>query len=160
MEFDWGSCLESTFEGKIDATKLWTGEPARDEHLRSPDFFYVEKYPTISFNGRFVDRTGDITFKAEADVTIRGKTHTVPMDVTYQGMWETPFWVGDENRGSMRRMGFEARTTVNRHDWDVSWQDELPGGGRVVGNEVVLVLDAELIDEADLEKTGAIEYYR
>lgn len=160
MEFDWDSCLESTFEGKIDATKIWTGEPVRDEHLRSPDFFYVEKYPTIAFTGRFTERTGDITFKAQAEVTIRGKKHTVPLDVVYQGMWETPFWVGDENRGTMRRMGFEARTTVNRHLWDVSWNDELPGGGRVVSDEIELVLDVEVIHEGDLEKTGAIEYYR
>jgi hypothetical protein len=57
-------------------------------------------------------------------------------------------------------MGFEARTRVNRHDFGVSWQDEIPGGGVVVGNEIDLVLDAEAIKLEDLERTGAIEYYR
>lgn len=82
------------------------------------------------------------------------------LDVAYLGQWETPFWVGDENRGTMRRIGFEGRTRVNRHDHGVSWQDELPGGGVVVSNEVDLVLDVEAIHEGDLETTGAIEHYR
>jgi len=160
LEFDWDSCLESTFEGEIDATKIWTGEPDRDEHLRSADFFAVEAHPLITFNGRLTERTGDTEFKAEADVTIRGVTRTVPLEVSYLGQWETPFWVGDENRGTLRRMGFQGRARVNRHDFGVSWQDELPGGGRVVSDEVELVLDAEAIDLGDLEKTGAISYYR
>jgi hypothetical protein len=49
-----------------------------------------------------------------------------------------PYWIGDENRGSMRWSGFEARTVLNRHDFGVSWQDEIPGGGVVVSNEIAL----------------------
>ena len=60
----------------------------------------------------------------------------------------------------MRRIGFEARTTINRHDFGVSWQDQLPRGGIVVGNEIALTLDVEAILVADLEATGAISYYR
>jgi polyisoprenoid-binding protein YceI len=160
LEFDWSSCLESTFEGEIDAAKIWTGEPDRDAHLRSADFFDVEAHPLITFKGRFVERTGDTGFKAEAEITIRGVTRTVPMDISYLGQWETPFWVGDENRGTLRRIGFQGRARLNRHDFGVSWQDALPGGGRVVSDEIELVLDAEAIHEGDLEKTGAISYYR
>jgi polyisoprenoid-binding protein YceI len=160
LEFDWNDCLDSTFEGEIDASKLYTGEPMRDEHLRSADFFDVDNHPGITFAGRLVDRTGDTAFRAVADVTIRGNTRSVPFDVNYLGMWETPFWVGDENRGTMRRIGFEGRTRVDRHDFDVSWQDELPGGGRVVGDHIDVVIDVEAIHEGDLEKTGAIEHYR
>src|SRR2546421_5656140 len=104
MQFDWDDCLESTFEGVIDATKLWTGEPTRDAHLRSAAFFDVENHPTITFDGRFTQRVGDISFKAVADVTIRGTTLPVPLDVDYLGAWETPFWVGEENRGTLRRI--------------------------------------------------------
>lgn len=160
MEFDWDDCLESTFEGSMDATKLWTGEPDRDEHLRSADFFDVENHPSIDFKGRFTERTGDIHFKADADLSIRGATKTVPLDVTYQGQWDTPFWEGDENKGTMRRLGFEARTRIDRHDFGVSWQDEIPGGGLVVSNRIEVVLDVEAILESDLEKTGAISFYR
>ena len=160
LEFDWDSCLEATFEGEMDATKIWTGEPERDAHLRSADFFDVENHPKIAFSGRFTERTGDMHFKAEAELTIRGTTQTVPLDVAYLGQWETPFWVGDENKGTMRRVGFEARTRLNRHDFGVSWQDTLPGGGVVASEEIEISLDIEAIHEGDLEKTGAIEMYR
>jgi len=160
LEFDWDTCLDSRFEGEIDAAKIWTGEPDRDAHLRSADFFDTDSHPLITFSGRFTERTGDTEFKATADVTIRGVTQTVPLDVSYLGQWETPFWEGDENRGILRRTGFQGRTRVNRHDFGVSWQDELPGGGRVVSDQIEIVLDAEAILESDLEKTGAISYYR
>jgi polyisoprenoid-binding protein YceI len=160
IDFEWARCLESTFEGRADARKLWTGEPTRDDHLKSADFFDVEHHPEITFAGRLVERTGATEFRATADVTIRGNTRPVDFQVVYQGEWETPFWVGDENRGTMRRIGFEGRTSVNRHDFGVSWQDEISGGGRVASDRIEVFLDVEAIDLGDLEKTGAIEYYR
>jgi polyisoprenoid-binding protein YceI len=161
LDFDWDTCLESTFRGVIDATKLWTGEPARDEHLRSADFFDVENHPQIGFEGRFVERTGATAFKVEVQATIRGTTLPVILDARYLGEWQTPFWVGEENRGTMRRIGFEASSFVNRQDFGVSWQDEFDdAGGVVAGNDIYLTFDAELIAVDDLERTGAIEYYR
>ena len=85
---------------------------------------------------------------------------TSTLDIGYLGEWKTPFWVGDENRGELRRIGFEATAKIDRHDFGVSWQDEIPGGGVVVSNEIELVLDVEAIALEDLERTGAIEYYR
>jgi polyisoprenoid-binding protein YceI len=86
-------------------------------------------------------------------------TRTVPLDIAYLGEWKTPWWDGDENRGDMRRIGFEASARIDRHDFGVSWQDEIPGGGVVVGNEIELVLNVEAINLDDLERTGAIDYY-
>ena len=160
MQFDLDDCLATTFSGTIDATKVWTGEPERDAHLRSADFFDVEHHPTITFEGRFTERTGDAAFKALADLTIRGVTRTVPLDIGYLGEWRTPWWEGDVNKGEMRRIGFEATARIDRRDFGVSWQDEIPGGGVVVSNEIDLVLDVEAILDEDLERTGAIEYYR
>jgi polyisoprenoid-binding protein YceI len=160
IEFDPDSCAASRFEGEIDATALYTGEPTRDAHLRSPDFFDVENHPKITFTGRFGDRIGKNDFRAPVDLTIRGTTREVVLDATYLGQWVTPFWDGDENRGNMRRIGFEARGRINRHDFGVSWQDKIPGGGVVAGDEIRLALDAEAISEKDLEQTGAISYYR
>jgi len=114
----------------------------------------VETHSEITFNGRIVERTGDIHFNAVADLTIRGVTREIPLAVAYLGQWETPFWVGDKNRGTMRRVGFEARTTLNRHDFGVSWQDEMPGGGVVVSNEIRLTLDVEAINDEDLRRVG------
>lgn len=160
LEFDWDRCLDSTFRGEADAAKLWTGEPNRDAHLRAADFFDVENHPKVEFEGRLTERVGDTHFKATSDVTIRGNTRPVDFDVAYLGQWEAPYWVGDENRGTMRRIGFEGRTRVNRHDFGVSWQDELPNGGVVASAEIDVVLDIEAIHVGDLEKTGAIDYYR
>jgi polyisoprenoid-binding protein YceI len=159
MEFDWDTCLESTFEGEIDAAGIWTGEPNRDAHLRSADFLDVENHPKITFDGRFTERLGDIHLQGEADLTIRGTTRTVPLDIAYQGEWRTPFWVGDENKGEMRRIGFEATTRINRFDFGVSWQDETPGGGVVAGKMIDITLDVEAMLLDDLKRTGAIEMY-
>ena len=87
-------------------------------------------------------------------------TRSVPLDVHYLGEWKTPFWLGDASKGELRRIGFEATARINRHDFGVSWQDEIPGGGVVVSNEIELSLDVEAILLDDLERTGAIEYYR
>ena len=87
LDFDWEACLSSTFEGEIDATRIWTGEP--DAHLRSADFLDVESHPTIAFSGRLTERTGDTHFKAETDLTIRGVTRPVVLEVSYLGQWDT-----------------------------------------------------------------------
>jgi polyisoprenoid-binding protein YceI len=160
LEFAWDRCLDATFEGEIDATGIWTGEPARDAHLRSEDFLDTDNHPKIAFKGHFTERTGATTFKGEVDLTIRGATRTIPLDVGYLGEWKTPWWVGEENKGEMRRMGFEATARIDRRQFGVAWQDELPGGGVVVSNEIELLLDVEAILLDDLERTGAIEYYR
>jgi polyisoprenoid-binding protein YceI len=159
LELDWDNCLSATFHGEIDAAGIWTGEPNRDEHLRSADFFDVENHPKITFDGRFTARTGATTFKGEVDLTIRSVTRTVPLDITSLGQWKTPFWVGDENKGDMRRIGFEATAKIDRREFGVAWQDEIPGGGVVVSNDIDLTLDAEAILLEDLERTGAIAYY-
>ena len=108
LEFDEDHCLDTRFEGEIDAAGLWTGEPQRDEHLRSADFFDVDNHPRITFSGRFAERTGSTAFKGEAELTIRAITRTVALDVRYLGGWPTPFWLGEENRRELRRIGFEA----------------------------------------------------
>ena len=160
LDLDWDRCLDATFEGEIDATRIWTGEPTRDAHLRSGDFLDVENHPNITFRGHFTERTAGTAFKGEVDLTIRGATRKVPLDIAYLGEWKTPFWDGDENKGDMRRIGFEATARIDRHDFGVSWQDELPGGWVVASNEIDLTLDVEAIHLDDLERTGAIEYYR
>jgi polyisoprenoid-binding protein YceI len=66
---------------------------------------YVENHPWIEFSGRFTERTGASHFIAEVDLTIRGLTRQVQLDVAWLGEWRTPFWEGDENRGEMRRIG-------------------------------------------------------
>ena len=160
LELDRDNWTLTSFEGVIDAARLWTGEPTRDAQLRSADFLDVEHHPQITFKGRLTERVGATQALAVTDLTIRGVTRPVTLNVIHQGEWETPFWVGDVNKGMLRRIGFSASTRINRHDFGVSWQSELPGGGIVVSNEVLINIDAEAILDEDLERTGAIEYYR
>ena len=144
----------------IDARKVWTGEPDRDAHLRSADFFDVERHPTITFDGRFAVRTGADSFMAIANLTMRGVTQQVPLDITYLGQWDTPWWWDGQNLGTIRRVGWEARTRIDRRDFGISWNDDVPGGGVVVGNDIAVVLDVEAMRDDDLDRTGALDYYR
>jgi polyisoprenoid-binding protein YceI len=160
VDWEYETCEKTTFAGRIDAGKLWTGEEARDAHLRSPDFFDVESHPEIAFQGRFTDRIGDLHFKAVTELTMRGTTQEIPLDVTFLGQWTTAFWADGENRGDIKRIGFEATGRLDRRAFGVSWQDELPGGGVVASNEIDLTLDVEALLLDDLERTGAIDYYR
>jgi polyisoprenoid-binding protein YceI len=160
LEFDSDRWLDATFDGEINAAGIWTGNADRDAHLRSADFFDVARYPKITFTGRFVERTSSTTFKGAAEVSIRDATRRVPLDIVSLGEWTTPFWIGGEDKGQVRRIGFEATTMIERHEFGVSWQDVIPGGGVVVGNQIRVVFDIEAILLADLQRTGAIEYYR
>jgi hypothetical protein len=87
-------------------------------------------------------------------------TRRVPLDIVSLGEWTTPFWIGDQDKGQVRRIGFEATARIERHEFGVSWQDVIPGGGVVVGNQIHVVLDVEAVLLADLKRTGAIECYR
>jgi polyisoprenoid-binding protein YceI len=133
---------------------------ARDNHLRSAELFDVEHHPKTTFASRFTERTGGTTCKGEVELTILGLTRTVALDILSLGEWTTPFWVGDQNQSDLRRIGLEATAKLNRHDFGVSWQDEIRAGGVVVSNEIELTLDVEAILLEDMERTGAIEYYR
>ena len=150
VDTDFENPTNSSFEAVIDATKLWTGEPERDAHLRSADFLDVKHYPWITFKSSGVKQVGSGLYKVTGNFTIRGVTRPVTLDVQYLGQWETPYWVGGVNRGVMHRVGFSGKTRINRHDFGVSWNDQLDKGGVVVSDEVFVSLDVEAILAEDL----------
>jgi polyisoprenoid-binding protein YceI len=152
IELDFEHPTRSWFEAEIDATKLWTGEPERDAHLRSADFFDVEHHPRITFRSTGVKQVGSEEYRVSGDLTIRGVTRPIVLDVLYLGQWETPYWVAGVNKGVMHRAGFSAKTRINRHDFGVSWNDQLDKGGVVVSDEVFVTLDVEAILAEDLAK--------
>ncbi|MCX4545683.1 YceI family protein [Streptomyces sp. NBC_01565] len=137
-------------EATVDATQVYTGQPQRDAHLRSADFFDVEHHPTWTFtaSGTGVKQLSETEFTLTGDLTVRGVTRPVTFDVTYHGHWDTPWWEDGRNLGPRRRAGFTARTRVNRHDFGVSWNDAVERGGVVVGDMVDVVVDAEAVLEA------------
>jgi polyisoprenoid-binding protein YceI len=135
LEFDPGDPERALTEVAIDAATLWSGEPERDEHLRSEDFLDTARHPTIRFRSTKVEPAARNEFKVTGDLTIRGVTRPVTLDVRYLGQCRSPF---DDTRA-----GFTATARIDRHDFGVSWNADLPDGGVVVGDDVFIAIEAE-----------------
>jgi polyisoprenoid-binding protein YceI len=152
LEFDPEDPRLSAVEATIDANGIWTGEPQRDAHLRSPDFLDVERYPQISYRGERVELSGRHDYVVTGDLTIRGVTRSVPLRVSYLGQWQTPWWEKEEgvwiDKGPRLRAGFVAATEINRHDFGVSWNETIDRGGVVVGDLVSITIDVEAVWES------------
>jgi polyisoprenoid-binding protein YceI len=145
--FDPENPRNSRVEARIDAKSIWTGESERDAHLRSADFFDAEHYPEITFTGEQVEVVGHHDFLLTGRLTLRGATREVGLKVRYLGQWKTPWWEDGVDKGPKTREGFLAETTINRHDFGVSWNALLDRGGVVVGDRVEITIDAEAILE-------------
>ena len=148
LTFDPENPGEAYVEVVIDARKIWTGEPARDDHLRSADFLDVENFPEIRFYGDKVSVIGEVDYRLAGELTIRGVSQPVTLDVHYLGQWQTPWWEDGVDKGPKTRAGFVAKTAINRQDFGVSWNDTMDKGGVVVGNTVEILIDAEAIFDA------------
>ena len=147
LKFDPKKPGEGSVDVVIDARKIWSGEPARDDHLRSADFLDAEKFPEIRFHGDKVAVIGESDYRVEGNLTIRGVTKPVTLLVHYLGQWQTPWWEDGVDKGPKTRAGFVAKTSINRQDFGVSWNGTLDKGGIVVGNQVEITIDAEAILE-------------
>lgn len=139
-------------EADIDAAGIWSGDDARDAHLRGPDFLDVERYPRIAFRSVEVRCAGEADFRVAGNLELHGVTRPVTLDARYLGRWQCPYWEGGRDLGPVSRIGFTATTTINRHDFGVSWNAPMDRGGVVVGDEVAVTLDVEAILDADMER--------
>jgi polyisoprenoid-binding protein YceI len=145
LDFDPAVPEASRVEASIDARGLWSGEPDRDAHLRSSDFLDVERFAEIRFSSSAVRVMSPNEALVTGDLTIRGVTRPVTLDVHYLGQWETPWWDDGVDKGPKTRAGFMATARIDRHDFGVSWNNALLRGGIVVGHEVLITIDAEAI---------------
>jgi polyisoprenoid-binding protein YceI len=128
---------KSELEVTIDAASIDTREAQRDAHLRSPDFLDVERFPALTFNSRRVIGGGGSEFKLAGDLTIHGVTREVILDVTEEGRVTDP-WGG-------QRVGYRATTNIKRSDFGLTWNVALETGGFVVGDDVKIVIELELV---------------
>jgi polyisoprenoid-binding protein YceI len=147
LEFDPARPEASRAEATIDARGLWSGEPDRDAHLRSADFLDVEHFPEITFKSSGVQLVSPNEALVDGDLTIRGITKPVVLKVHYLGQWETPWWEGGVDKGPRTRAGFVATTSIDRHDFGVSWNTALARSGIAVGHQVFMTIDAEAVLE-------------
>lgn len=149
LEFDPAHPELLSVEATIDAQTCWTGEPARDQHLRSEDFLHCERYPEIGFRSTAVVLVGPVDYEVSGDLTIRDITRPVVLAVRFNGTEETPWWEDGVDKGPKLRAGFVARTSIDRYDFGVSWNSALPSGGVVVGRNIDIILDVEAIRDGD-----------
>jgi polyisoprenoid-binding protein YceI len=126
----------STIEATIDASSIDTREAKRDEHLRSPDFLDVAKYPTITFRSTKITKTGEGRYDVAGDLTLHGVTKPVVLAV------EGPTQEVKDPRGALRA-GATATTKIDRRDFGITWSKTLDGGGVVVGNDIAITIDVE-----------------
>lgn len=146
LEFDPDDPRGLSVAATIRAAGLWTGEPQRDAHLRSADFLDAARFPAITFQSVGAERVAADAYRLTGQLTIRGVTRTVPLDVTYSGRWRTPY-----DAATVTRVGFTGKTRINRHDFGVSWNSSMENGGIVVGADVWITLDVEAILDAELQ---------
>lgn len=137
VEFDPSDLASASTQVTIDASTIDTREAQRDAHLRSADFFDVEKYPSLTFKSRRVDHISGDTFKLVGDLTIKDITREVVLDVTSHGFQKDP-WGGE-------RTGFSAKMAISRKDFGLLWNQILETGGFAVGDDVKITLDVELV---------------
>jgi polyisoprenoid-binding protein YceI len=127
---------ESWVRAEIDVASLSSGDEARDTHLKSPDFFDVERFPTASFRSTRVRNDGPVVV-VDGELTIRDVTRPVHLEVDYLGQARDP-WEND-------RAVFSAATVLNREDWGLTWNMLLETGGLLVSKEIRIEIEVELV---------------
>jgi polyisoprenoid-binding protein YceI len=138
VNWDDQDIAKSTVDVTIDAKTVDTNEPNRDKDLKSDKFFDVEKYPTITFKSKKVEQVSAGKLKVTGDLTIHGITKEVVLDV------EGPSSSIKDPWGNTR-VAISAITKVNRQDYGVKWNANIDGGGVVVGDDVNITIDLEMI---------------
>jgi polyisoprenoid-binding protein YceI len=141
VEFDEANPSASSINVTIDVSSISTREPQRDTHLKSPDFFDVEKFPTISFVSKEVVKSGEDSFEVVGDLTIHGVTKTIDLnveDVTPEV--KDPF-------GLFRR-GASAKAAILRSDFGLKYNSILEAGGVAISDEVHITIDTEFTRQA------------
>ena len=147
VEFDQENPAASLVEVKIEAASINTREEKRDAHLRSADFLDAEKYPYLTFKSKQIEVLDDSHGRITGDLTIHGVTREVTLDTEYNGKMKSPF--------GFSSAGFSAVTTINRKDWELGWNVALETGGWLVGDQLKISIELEIIEEAVAETAQA-----
>lgn len=145
VRWDGRDLSTAVVEATIDAASIDTREPKRDAHLRSADFFDVEKFPAITFTSTKIEPAAGGGFKVTGDLTMKGVTKQVVLDVE-------PLRPAIKDQRGTARTGTAATTKLNRQDFGISWSRTLDGGGVVVSDEVSVTIDVELVAAAPAAK--------
>jgi polyisoprenoid-binding protein YceI len=139
VHLDPADLKKSSVDASIDVSSVDTGIAARDNHLKSPDFFDVAKFPTLTFKSTSVTKSGS-GYEVKGDLTLHGVTKPVVLNM------EPPTKEVADQRGKLHR-GFSATTVINRKDFGLVWGGTLTSGEAVLGDEVKITLDVDAVKQ-------------
>jgi polyisoprenoid-binding protein YceI len=137
LTYDPADPSRSSVNVSIDTGSIDTREPARDAHLKSPDFLDAEKFPKIVFKSTKVERKGDKKYALLGDLTIHGVTKPATLEVEELGGGKDPW--------GNQRLGFTAKTRIDRGDFGLKWNQVLETGGVLVGEQIDVEADVEVV---------------
>ena len=140
VELDEGDLTHSQVDVEIDARSIDTGNAQRDEHLRSKDFFDVERFPTLRFQSRKIETVGADRLEVVGDLTLHGVTREVTLAVERGGQAKDPW--------GNRRAGFSATASIQRSDFGLVWNQALETGGVLVADRIDIELDVQAVQSA------------
>jgi polyisoprenoid-binding protein YceI len=143
VNFDEENPTNTTVNVEVDLTSINTRDEQRDGHLKSPDFFDVENYPTMKFVSTRVERIDENNGRLYGQLTIKDITKEVVLDVEYAGIAKSPW--GSESAG------FSAAGSLNRKEWGLNWNQALETGGVLVGDKINIEIELELVKQAQTE---------
>jgi polyisoprenoid-binding protein YceI len=141
IEFDEQNPENTTVNVAVDVSSINTRDDQRDGHLRSPDFFNAPEFPQMVFKSKRVVMESVNEGKLYGDLTIRGVTKEVVLDVEYAGQAKSPW-------GTLSA-GFSAKGSLNRKDWGLVWNQSLETGGVLVGEKVEIEIELELVKQTE-----------
>lgn len=147
VNYDEQNPTRTTVDVEVDINSLNTKEEQRDNHLRSADFFDAGNHPTLRFQSTKVEQMDEDTGKLYGNLTIRGVSKPVVLDVEYAGQAKSPW-------GTVSA-GFSGSMTINRKDWGLNWNQALETGGMLVGDKIQIEIELELIKEPETEAVPA-----
>lgn len=136
---------KARFEASVDVSGIDTGDARRDTHLRSADFFDVQRHPAITFKSRAIFPRGDGRYLASGDLTIRGLTVPVSFDISLLGVMDTA--------SGGKVLGATASATIDRTAFGLTWNMPIPSGV-LVSEQVTIDVDLEAVDEASAKEKG------
>jgi polyisoprenoid-binding protein YceI len=142
---DWNEddISSSYIEATVETNSLTTGDKSRDNNLRSPEFFDVRNYPTLSFKSKQIRKIGGNKYRLSGAMTIRGVTRDVNFEVEYAGRASNPF--------ASNSTGFRAHAMINRKDFGLTWSPAIEAGGVMVGDQVKIELYIKAVKEVAIK---------
>ncbi len=147
VDFNEQDPARSSVDVQIAAASINTRDEKRDGHLKSPDFLDAEQHPHLTFTSKRVEKTGEASGRILGDLTIRGVSKEVVLDVDYNGQAKSPW-------GTVSA-GFTASTKINRKEWGLNWNVALETGGLLVGDEVKIDIELEVVKQPEAVAVAA-----